>query len=568
MAVTFSFADRFSYPNPDGISSDISASDAQALTDAEIEAVSPALAEMAAMVRQYSVLLKRTRTLEIFNTITRQTDPRVALVLSSARRKSNNFSLFKGLDEVRRVMFNDSDRSPEANEVLNTSLFSDGIRRVSAALCAAILIGQLPEVQREFALEIEKRALEDLDRVCATYELSGSADNKTDKTSEPAPIAFYFEPLDFELDSDQVLAVEWYSPSYTTNWVPVQTYTGALSTWNVVADLADAINIYTAQDIDSTLLAVAELSGPIVNSQYLHTLSFYPRKPLNGFLGHSINVRIEIRPASLAPDPTLVIGGTSDNLAESGRERPPFKWGPHSTSIKDYPINGSILVAYFNKVAALTPDEMSDYYVPTVLYFRNKYDYSSADFNPPSSSILRFRLQPWQPNLAPAQNLPVEIEIDFPRLISDDPQKQLELDRSRYSQLALVLLNGLADINLATKAAGCIIRNDSLQEVTPLSAVELVAWGLSKVMTHIILDVLEIPEDLEMSTGSLLGPSSNFSSNPRTLRVSVQNQPYLGSLGAELGSVNEGIRAVPKQQARVWQTILDEAATVEEQRWY
>ena len=59
MATTFSFADRFSYPAADGVGSGTPAVDAQSLTDADLEAESQDLADMARMVRAYSLLLRR-----------------------------------------------------------------------------------------------------------------------------------------------------------------------------------------------------------------------------------------------------------------------------------------------------------------------------------------------------------------------------------------------------------------------------------------------------------------------------------------------------------------------------
>jgi hypothetical protein len=581
MTNTFSFADRFSYPQPDGISVGVNTTLAQTLTDEEIEQESPELKVMADMVRQYSVLLKRTRTLDIFNIITTQSDPRCALILAAAKRKSTNLPIFKGIDEVKQVMFNDGSRnsnpSVPLSQTLNNQLFSDGVRRVSAAMTAAILIGQLPEIQREYALDIEKRAIEDLDRIIATYEAQ-SVLPSTDKTAEPAPIAFFFEPKDIELDPTVEVALEWYSPSIVNNWIPVQTYTGKFSTWHLVSDLADSMNMYTSQDIDKALLASAELSGPLLGSTYYHTLSFYPRKPINGVLGYSINVKIETRPISSPSEPPITMGGTTADEADDIYGRSPFEWGPYPSSIDTYPINGKIIVLYFGKSAALDPKELNDAYIPTVLYFRNKIKYTGVPSDPldpatlvepPQSTPLTFRVQPWHPNIAAIASQPVEITVPFDRLLEQDGSpSQVDLDNSRYSQIAVRLLYEMSYIDLATKATGCIVRNDPVEQSQPLSGLELVAWGLSKSVSHIVLDVLEIPKDIEMATGDLTGPKTSFSSNPRSLRVKVQNEAFAGNAVLEGAATYEPIGIVPKTNTKVWRSILEEASSVEDSRYY
>lgn len=578
MASVFSFGDRFSYPSSDGITSSINYAATQTLNDEDLEALSPELKTMVSMVRTNSVLLKRTKVLEIFNIITTQADPRIGLVLAAARRRSNNFPLFKGLVEVKQVMFNDADRGASVDPTVNSTLFSDGIRRVSCALTAAIILGQLPDVQREFALEIERRALEDLDRVIATYEIQSDL-NKGEKAAETPPIAFYFEPLDFDIPDSQELAVEWYSPTFLTSWSPVQTYTGATSTWNIVGDLADVINAYTSQDIDRQLLASADLSGPVINSIAFHTLSFYPRKPVNGVIGYSINLKIELRPLNSLQESSIVIGATQTDEQLSVYGKSPFRWGPDALSIRDYPINGKIIVLYFTKSAALEPEELNNSYIPTVLYFRNKFRYHpevDGDGNltgestplPPSTSKLKFRVQPWHPNFAAQSNDPVDIEVSFPRLLSDGTISQTDLDNSRFSQIALMLLLEMSSIDLVTKATGCIVRNDPLTYQQSLSGLELVAWGISKAIAYIVLDVLEIPLDLEMATGDLTGPKTSFSSNPRSLRVKVQYQNQVNNAYLESTARPDGIGVIGRKNSQIWRAILDESAAVEDPRYY
>ena len=108
---TLNFADRFSYPQVDGINSTTTAEEAASLTEEQILAASPELAEMVGMVKSFSVLLKRRTALEIFQLITTQADPRIALILASARKKDSKQSyIFAGLTEVKEVMYADPER--------------------------------------------------------------------------------------------------------------------------------------------------------------------------------------------------------------------------------------------------------------------------------------------------------------------------------------------------------------------------------------------------------------------------------------------------------------------------
>lgn len=578
MAVNYSFENRFSYPQASGVTPSIGVDVLGELSEEELEQVAPDLATMAQMVREYSVLLSRTTTADIFKVITRQADPQIAARLAAAKDRNTNDSLFKGLDAVQTVMFNDPNRvSGAAPSYLNSQLFSDGIRRVSAALSASILLARLPEVQREYASQIKETALEDLGLIVETYALGATtATDDTTKKDEDAGVAFYFEPADFIIPDGELLSLEWYSPLFTLEWVPVQQYTGAVSTWHLVSDLADAINQYTSQDLESALLASAELGSVEHLGVDYHTLSFYPRYSVTGIVAHSINVRIQTRPIAESAKPNLTLGATQADPTNSVYGLTPFQWGITLDGIGNYPINGSIVVVASGKATTTSPSQVDDSYTPTVLYFRNKTKYSyiqdpdtlaetvTPDIPPPDSVSFKYRLQPWQPNLSHLDEEPVLTEEDFERLRDyQSLVNQVELDNSRYSQLAVQLMNGLARVNLKTKASGCVIRNDPTDALEPMAALELVAWGMSKSISYIILDLLYIPDDMEVATGDLIKPRTQFSNKPRSVRVPVKNPSYLSGV-IELGTPVEEIKVIAKQRFHPWQEILDEDARVQQ----
>jgi hypothetical protein len=571
MSTNYSFGNRFSYPEADGVGSGISFSTAQELEDADLEAVSPELATMAQMVRDYSVLLNRTRTLEIFNVITKQSDPKIALKLAGAKDKNTNNNVFSGLDEIQTLMFGDPNRAAGAinQNKLNMTLFSDGIRRASAALTAATLLAKLPEVQREYASELRADAIADIDRIVVTYQRSeaSTGGGSTAKDEDKPPVAFYFVPADFELPNDRELVLEWYCPSFTTAWSVVQTYRGSVSTWHLVSDLADCINQYTIQSVDGALLAIAELGGrDVVNEGKCHALSFYPRRPINGVVGHSINVRIQTKPITTPDTEQLVIGATKTDPSGSVFGKPPFRWGTSPESLQDYPVNGSIIILYFNRASSLNAKQLNEAYTPIVLYFRNKKVYEEGDAPPLQMTEFAYRLQPWQPNLSEVDEEPVLLEETFDRIMdgSGDATEQLNLDNSRFSQIALQLLEGLARINLKTKATGAIIRNDPTEVAQPMSAVELVGWSLTKSMSHITMDIIKVPPDIEIATGDYVGPRTPFSSKPRSLVISVKSRSYFQELGAM--AANETVKLVSRKPNNLWRAIVDEHESVQDFR--
>lgn len=555
MATTFSFADRFSYPAADGVGSGTPAVDAQSLTDADLEAESQDLADMARMVRAYSLLLQRRTTLEIFNIVTTQADPRIALILAAAKKRKDNFPLFGGLAAVKEIMFNDAARAPTGTGLANRNLFSDGIRRVAAALTAATLIAQLSQVkeQAEHAQIIEKNALADLDRIVETYQLSESVTQTPAESEQDLPVGFYFEPKDLTIPTGKTLRVEWQVPGVSNSWSRVADYMGSVSTWQIVNAIADDMNSQIVLNPDTALLAAADLSGPYLtnpinpNATQYHQLVFYPRNPQPGMLAYSINLKIE----------TLLLVEPDTTAVDWPVGRSPFIWGNHGSSLNTYPVNGSMVVLRYNKLSSAS--SVAENYDPVVVYFRNVL--SKVPTVPEDLAHLRFRIQPWQPTLSTAE-LPTEITVDIPRLYDTDPEAQAALDADRYSQVSLALLNALAELNVDTRVTGALIRNDPPTAAGPTSAVELIAWSNSRVITHVVLDILEVPADIETATGNRMRDLTLYSSNPKSVRV---KNPLNGTGGVVDGVLKKEQAYVVKRPApRLWQSILDESKSIED----
>lgn len=567
MATTFNFSDRFSYPSEDGISPSIDYNTAQSLTDTDLEANSPELKEMAQMVRRFSVLLQRTATKEIYNLIVSESDPRIALVLSAAKSKEDNIPLFGGPGAVKEIMYADPDR-PGLTLYTNRNLFSDGIRRVSAALTASRLIGQLAQIeeQAKHANIIEKQALEDLNRIILTWDISKISNLTEQEKEERPPASFYFQPGVWELSSEKELVVQWQSPSIQKDWTEVGIYDGTFETWQVVNAIVDDINSKSVFNNDSPLLAACELSGQYYanpnrpNSILYHSISFYPRRPMPGIIAYSINIRMELR---------LKEGEIDLSEDEFPVNRTPFIWGPHGESLDYYNTNGCIIVIRYNKLTGSRAE--SEDYDPFVLYFRNNYDYANADTTyVPQDGKLIYRVQPWQPNLStidPETGTPIEtVEVAIPRLTSSDPVEQQALDNARFSQVALALLNSLADLNLDTRVTGALIRNDPSTAVDSCAALELVPWSKQRVIIAVVLDILEVPPDILLATGDRARPLTQYSNKPRSIMVkNPQSDNANGVVDAVMKK--EQPYVIKRRRPNLWTSITDEAAVAEQRAW-
>ena len=551
MSISLSFEDRFSYPEPNGIGSGISKEVAQTLSDNELLELSSELSEVVSMFRSYSVLLSQTSVLDIFNIVTREADPQIALILASAKSKKNNEPLFGGLGAIRELMF--ADGRPDATNYTNRNLFSDGIRRVSVALTAAKVVGQLAQITEQLAHSerIKADAIADLDRIILTWELSSDDESQVKKDEEQIPSAFFFEPKEFTVPAEKKLVVEWQSPSVSSEWSLVGEYTGAVETWQIVNDLSSAINTQGTYNPDNILLSAPELSGPfftnranLIPTQY-HVLKFYPRRPVPGVLAYSINIRIN----------TVLIEGQADQSAVAFPiNQSPFIWGVHGDSLNSYIVNGSIIIIRYNKLQSETKDREDDQ--PFVLYFRNKEGVAA-----PTTSNLSFSVQPWQEVNQESKEEDERVEsvtIQIERLTSDDPDEQAELDANRFSQVALALSTAMTEQLTDTYVATAIIRNDPITSSFPSAALELVPWARQRVISAVVLNILELPPDIEVATGNRIRPITTFASKPRSIMV---KNPYSNSNSVVVLNKEQSYVS-PRRKSAYWQAIKDEAKSI------
>ena len=494
------FGDRFTYANPALVPLLPSL---DTLSDQQLAAVSPALATMGAMVRRHSILLRSVKLSEIYRVITEQSDPRIGLRLAAAKN-AQGVNVFPNIDAVKAAMFGPASPTDTNFVDENLNVFVDGIRRVSVALAASWLVGQYAQIeeQRRHGELMEKQALADLDFLIKTYEETET----TAVRAEPAQNqAFYFE--DVELTLQVPLVVDLYMPrSVSTAWVNVGNYSGVIKTATLVADICDTVNNLTLNNAQGNILASPVLAA--------------------GSGLHRIDVQARVRDMVVSFD----LISLRIRLQGSPTAELPFRWGVSPSSLRPETLNSTLVQVEKGTVQTLnTPTSARQVErSPTVLYFRRGPLNGSGQPLDAFGNVIptpQWAMANLTFRISPTMNADETVVIN--RII--DPLRQDEVDAQRYSQVALELLNRLFTLKPSSVwALGALIRNDDPQQTEAMAALELVAYTLNQVETWMILDVLELPPDIQMATGDLLGPITSFSNKPRSIRVQAKFVRHTG----------------------------------------
>lgn len=495
------FNDRFILKYPA-----LSSVDIDQLTDSQLETLAPDVKVFASMVKGYSVIIRRKPTKEIYNLVTQQVDPRISLILATAR-DNVGIRLFPNLDTVKSVMFGPDNQAAEFEDT-DLNIFVEGVKRAAAALTASILIGQLAQIeeQAKHSIILESQAIADLDRILKVPDLQAALEASTSaKANTEDSLSFYFEKKSLNLTSSTLRAELFMPSSLTTGWSTVGEYTGKFTTANIAADLADAINSVTLVNNTSNIIAAPVLAA----GTSLHKIDFLARERDVNISAEVISFRVSI----LGSDEGVV----------------PFKWGLDSSSLENETINSLILTVQQGKAGAVSGSASSTSKAgssqPVVLYFRR------ASVNPndeivnfdgtltpksiwSSTGNLKFRISP---------NQAASVDVAIPYLVTQN-------DKNRPSQVAEALLTGMYTVKGATRALGALFRNDDPTSATSYSALELIAFSVTNPETWLILDVLEIPRDIEMAVGDLTSPLTPFSNKPRSIRVESIYKPSVSAI--------------------------------------
>jgi hypothetical protein len=453
------------------------------ITDVQLSSISPVLYEMVTVIRGYSVLIRRKSIREIYEVIINQSDPRIALILAASRDNSGN-QLFPTLTIVKTFMFGTVDDTVVKADVSfnEKSIFISGIRRVSCALSAAYLIGQLSQVpeQAQHSIILEKQAIDDLDRILKVPELK-SAIQQAHNNEETKP-RIYFEPTKINI-GDRVLKVSVYLSTISSLWVDVNNYTNTINITNIIADISDYINEATLNSKTSNILASPVMSG-ILNLHYIEFDSRLRKVEINTEL---VSVKFSFTDSQ----------GTFIEL--------PFKWGLDNKNLLPYAVN-SCLIQVDQSGNASAIESVNDEYKLDTIYFRTReVDDAGNEIIIADGTIdnLEYRISPTQ-----VDSILLEVAYDS---LEDRP-----------NLMAVSLLNSLFEFKAETKVLGSIIQNDPVTVTTPMTGLQLVAWTITNKEVDLILDILDIPLDIEIALGNIKGPMTTFSNKPRSVRVKTQ----------------------------------------------
>jgi hypothetical protein len=488
------FSNRFTINN-----SSFDESKLEDILDEDIATISSELATMVGMVRRSSVLMSSPSVLEIYHAIIDHADPQIALILAAGRDEAGN-QLFPSYDLIIKSMYgvgaiNNSDPSYYERDI-----FVDGIRRVSADFAASVLIGQFAQlaVQREHAQLIATNAKENLDRILKVpLGIKSSGDNNNTDNNESKSI--YFESKSLRIDTE-IVGQCYLSSASDLGWVEFGKYTGVISTAKIVADLADHINEKSLINKQTNIIA-----APILATTSKAGVDI-----------HSIELDIRSKDALIS---TEVI---SIQFFYGTNQRIPFIWGVDINFLKNYGLTSAILKTRNGKLTT-SPIFNNKESGTNVLYFRRRLLDCAGEVIT-EDRIKREKLV-WRISPTMTENE----EIDVFRIKVDDEKEQKVLDDRRSSQVATLLLNKLFNLKGETKALGIIVRNDPIDMADPIVGLELVAYTVTDPEAFLILDILEMPIDIEIAIGNIHGVISAFSHKPRSIKVKAEydvKQPY------------------------------------------
>lgn len=150
------------------------------------------------IVRSSNILLKAGTSASFISEVTAichyQSDPEIGLILGAAKKADNSYLI---------VGFSELDRYSQIKALMETSVFSAGITRVSALLTASVLVGNIPLdgdiKQYSLSLQLRNQAIENLDRIILQIEQNAS---RTEETSSDSSLkGSFFFGLDIDLNT-------------------------------------------------------------------------------------------------------------------------------------------------------------------------------------------------------------------------------------------------------------------------------------------------------------------------------------------------------------------------------
>jgi hypothetical protein len=454
----------------------------------EALANSPSFIILTKALREYSVLLANLKYSRVYQLITQDSDPEIALILLSALNAENQPRYT--IEQIEALLWGGGNLPRYAE-------YSQGVTEISIKFAAAIAIGAfaVQEYQYQTAEFLRKQALISLDRISTLAANNAAIATANSSGTEGVTEArFYFEPLEITLATD--LTVSFFIPNAITSpsWTLAVTYPAGqvIHTRKIAADIALAINRYTLNlSSSSNIIAAVSQSG----QGTFPYIDFALREYILGYNGDLVSVQFE------------QLGSPQADL--------PFKWGVEVEDLYPTFINSCILLLRNPKGTALSTistarstSKLLDY---NVLYFRSKLP-TVSDPTPSPTGDLTYRLS---------------VSEQVARVVSSAVSTA-----PRYSQQAIGLMNSLQALTATTRLLGCIVRDDLISESAPMAAVELIAWSVTSPITYLVLDILSVPADIEIALGDIRSPQTTFSNLPLTIICKPLYERALGAAAA------------------------------------
>lgn len=433
------------------------------------------LQRMVDSIRRVDATLSRASVQNIYYVITEYSDPKIGGILAAKKDVNTDKRIFDSLELVREIMFSEF-------ENLELNIFNDTVRQASVTLAASRLVGNLSPAGQNFqghSQFLYNSAVKDIERIVESIDLDQLKKNLNNGEAEDSTTgnSFIFNSYSFSVAN---LKAEVFISGGTSNWQTVGVYNGELTTARLATEISDFINTETLISLNSNLIA-----APVLNyNKDQHAIFIKSRNLSSSISAEIISIRI--------------------TMGDSISTTLPFKWGIEPEFLYNHPVNSLLLATGFaattSESGSIRPLLDENKGSPSVLYFRRKKDID------PNLDLTKQKLTY---RISPAQEEPSNIVFPFNN----------ETASSRASLLAFELLNSMHSRKSQIKCVGAIIKSDPDTVNQPITALELVGYTISSKYTALVLDLLNIPEDIEVAVGDMTAPLTAFSNKPRSIRV-------------------------------------------------
>ena len=82
-----------------------------------------------------------------------------------------------------------------------------------------------------------------------------------------------------------------------------------------------------------------------------------------------------------------------------------------------------------------------------------------------------------------------------------------------------------------------------------------------------VLDILEMPPDIEIATGNLVAPHTLFSNNPKSVRAECTVLSGGALLNTGGSAASQPLLSKVSKRSHIWERIKDEAGMIDQRIW-